>query len=61
MTYLLNGDQSVRAFYKNLATEKYPTLNQKSKVVMQLEMIYDESFGEDATTNKTYHNADDSF
>ena len=26
---------------------------------MQLEMIYDESFGEDATTNKTYHNAGD--
>ena len=59
VTYLLNGDQSVRAFYQNLATEKYPTLNQKSKVVMQLEMIYDESFGEDATTNKTYHNAGD--
>ena len=59
VTYLLNGDQSVRAFYQNLAKEKYPTLNQKSKVVMQLEMIYDESFGEDATTNKTYHNAGD--
>ena len=63
VTYLLNGDQSVRAFYQNLAqnlaTEKYPTLNQKSKVVMQLERIYDESFGEDATTNKTYHNAGD--
>ena len=59
VTYLLNGDQSVRAFYQNLATEKSPTLNQKSKVVMQLEMIYDESFGEDATTNKTYHNAGD--
>ena len=59
VTYLLNGDQSVRAFYQNLAKEKYPTLNQKSKVVMQLERIYDESFGEDATTNKTYHNAGD--
>ena len=59
VTYLLNGDQSVRAFYQNLAKEKYPTLNQKSKVVMQLEMIYDESFGEDATTNKTYHIAGD--
>ena len=59
VTYLLNGDQSVRAFYQNLAKEKYPTLNQKSKVVMQLERIYDESFGEDATTNKTYHNAED--
>jgi len=59
VTYLLNGDQSVRAFYQNLAKEKYPTLNQKSKVVMQLEMIYDESFGEDATTNKIYHIAGD--
>ena len=59
VTYLLNGDQPVRAFYQNLAKEKYPTLNQKSKVVMQLERIYDESFGEDATTNKTYHNAGD--
>ena len=59
VTYLLNGDQSALAFYQDLATEKYPTLNQKSKVVMQLEMIYDESFGEDATTNKTYHNAGD--
>ena len=59
VTYLLNGDQSARAFYQNLAKEKYPTLNQKSKVVMQLEMIYDESFGEDATTKKTYHNAGD--
>ena len=27
VTYLLNGDQSVRAFYQNLATEKYPTLS----------------------------------
>ena len=59
VTYLLNDDQSNIIFYQNLATEKYPTLNQKSKVVMQLEMIYDESFGEDATTNKTYHNAGD--
>ena len=59
VTYLLNDDQSNIIFYQDLATEKYPTLNQKSKVVMQLEMIYDESFGEDATTNKTYHNAGD--
>ena len=59
VTYLLNDDQSNIIFYQDLATEKYPTLNQKSKVVMQLEMIYDESFGEDATTNKTYHNVGD--
>ena len=59
VTYLLNDDQSNIIFYQDLATEKYPTLNQKSKVVMQLEMIYDESFGEDATTKKTYHNAGD--
>ena len=59
VTYLLNDDQSNIIFYQDLATEKYPTLNQKSKVVMQLEMIYNESFGEDATTSKTYHNAGD--
>ena len=59
VTYLLNGDQSDPAFYQDLATEKYPTLNQQSKMVMQLEMIQNESFGEDATTKRTYHNIND--
>ena len=59
VTYLLNGDQSDPAFYQDLATEKYPTLNQQSKMVMQLEMIQNESFGEDATTKRTYHNLND--
>ena len=54
--YLLNGDQSAIAFYQDLSTEKYPTLNADSEQVCRLEMTYDESFGEDATTVATYHN-----
>ena len=54
--YLLNGDQSAIAFYQDLSTEKYPTLNADSEQVCRLEMTYDESFGEDATTVTTYHN-----
>ena len=54
--YLLNGDQSAIAFYQDLSTEKYPTLNADSEQVCRLEMTYDESFGEDAATVTTYHN-----
>ena len=54
--YLLNGDQSAIAFYQDLSAEKYPTLNADSEQVYRLEMTYDESFGEDATTVTTYHN-----
>ena len=54
--YLLNGDQSAIAFYQDLSTEKYPTLNADSEQVYRLEMTYDESFGEDAATVTTYHN-----
>ena len=54
--YLLNGDQSAIAFYQDLSTEKYPTLNADSEQVYRLEMTYDESFGEAAATVTTYHN-----
>ena len=54
--YLLNGDQSAIAFYQDLSSEKYPTLNADSEQVCRLEMTYDESFGEDAATVTTYHN-----
>ena len=54
--YLLNGDQSAIAFYQDLSTEKYPTLNADSEQVCRLEMTYDESFGEAAATVTTYHN-----
>ena len=57
--YLLNGDQSNIAFYQNLSTEKYPTLNADSKQVCRLELTYDESFGEDAKTKTSYHNSGD--
>ena len=54
--YLLNSDQSAIAFYQDLSSEKYPTLNADSEQVCRLEMTYDESFGEDAATVTTYHN-----
>ena len=54
--YLLNGDQSAIAFYQDLSSEKYPTLNADSEQVCRLEMTYGESFGEDAATVTTYHN-----
>ncbi len=57
--YLLNGDQSDVVFYQNTSTEAYPTLNADSKQVYRLELTYDESFGEDAATETTYHNAGD--
>ena len=57
--YLLNGNQSNIVFYQNTSTEAYPTLNADSKQVYRLELTYDESFGEDAATETTYHNAGD--